>query len=79
MYSDPENPFINLNSIEGEIYYLHSGETDDTCIAEISGQNAAWLLEAEKGVSIVNITYREGAMDPAGRMTLTLTPFSEYK
>ena len=79
MYSDPENPYINLQSIEGEVYYLHSGETSGAFIAEIGGENAAWLLAAEEGESIVGITYQEGAMDPAGRLTLEMIPFSSYK
>lgn len=79
MYSDPDNPFQNLTSVEDEIYYLHAGETAGSCIAEIGGEDAAWLLEAEEGENIVNIIYQEGAMDPAGRMTLEMIPFSVYK
>lgn len=79
MYSDPENPFISLRSLEGEIYYLHAGEADGTYVAEIGGADAAWLLGAEEGEGIVDICYQEGAMDPAGRLTLELIPFSKYK
>ena len=78
MYSDPENPFINLQTFEGEIYYLHSGEAN-TYVAEIGGADAAWLMGAKEGESIVDITYQEGAMDPAGRLTLEMIPFSQYK
>lgn len=79
MYSDPDNPFQNLSSTEDEMYYLHAGETAGTCMAEIGGADAAWLLEAEDGERIVNISYQEGAMDPAGRMMLEMIPFSAYK
>lgn len=79
MYSDPENPHLNLQSLEGETYYLHSGTTDDVYIAEIGGENAVWLLGAEAGESIVNITYQEGTPDPANRLTLEMIPFSQYK
>ena len=78
MYSDPENPFLNLQTFEGEIYYLHSGQAN-TYVAEIGGQDAAWQLDAKEGESIVSINYVEGAMDPAGRLTLEMTPFSQYK
>ena len=79
IYSDPENPFYSVASIEGETYYLHSGEVDGTYLAEIGGANAAWLLEAEEGEAIVNINYQEGALDPVGRLTLNMIPFSQYK
>lgn len=79
MYSDPENPFLNLNSVEGEVYYLHPAETDGTYIAEIGGGDGAWLLGAEEGERIVEINYQEGAMEPAGRLTLEMIPFSNYK
>ena len=79
MYSDPENPFISLHSLENEVYYLHAGEAEGTYVAEISGQDAAWLLGAEEGEGIVDIYYQEGTMDPAERLTLKLIPFSQYK
>lgn len=79
MYSDPKNPFISLRSLEGEVYYLHAGEADGTYLAEIAGRDAAWLLGAEEGEGIVDIIYQEGAMDPAGRLTLEMIPFSRYK
>ena len=78
IYSDPENPFYAVNSVEGDIYYLHSGEAD-TYVAEIIGRDAAWLLGAVEGEAIVDINYQEGAMDPAGRLTLEMIPFSQYK
>lgn len=79
MYSDPENPFVSLRSMEGEVYYLHAGDADGAYVAEIAGRDAAWLLKAEEGEGIVDIQYQEGAMDPAGRLTLELIPFSQYK
>ena len=78
MYSDPDNPFDNLSSVEGQIYYLHSGE-GNTYVAEIGGEDAAWLLEAEEGSQMVDIIYQEGAMDSAGRMVLEMIPFAQYK
>lgn len=78
MYSDPENPFVNLQTFEDEIYYLHAGEAD-TYVAEIGGQDAAWLLQAEEDSNLVEIFYQEGALDPADRLTLELIPFSQYK
>ena len=79
MYSDPENPFINLQTFENEIYYLHAGETDGSYLMEIGGMDAAWQLNIEEGEAIVCIDYVEGAMDPAARLTLELIPFSRYK
>lgn len=79
MYSDPENPFVSLHSLEGEVYYLHAGEADGTYLAEIDGRDAAWLLGAMEGEGIVDTQYQEGAMDPAGRLTLEMIPFSQYK
>lgn len=79
MYSDPENPFITLQSFEGETYYLHNSETNGAYMAEIDGRDAAWLLGTVEGESIVDITYQEGAMDPSGRLTLEMIPFSQYK
>lgn len=79
MYSDPENPFINLQTFENEIYYLHAGETDGSYLMEIGGMDAAWQLNIEEGEAIVCIDYVEGAMDPAARLTLELIPFSQYK
>ena len=79
MYSDPENPFISLHSLEGEVYYLHAGEADGTYLAEIGGRDAAWLLEAGEDMNFVDTIYQEGVMDPAGRLTLELIPFSQYR
>ena len=79
IYSDPENPFSSVSSIEGETYYLHSGEAEGSYLAEIDGRDAAWELIALEGESIVDINYVEGAMDPAGRLTLEMIPFSQYK
>ena len=79
MYSDPENPFVNLNSIEGEIYYLHPGETDGTYMAEIGGTDRAWMLGTLEGEAIVDINSQECILDPADRLTLDMIPFSQYK
>ena len=78
MYSDPENPFVNLSGVEGKSYYLHSGE-ENNYVAEIKDADAAWLLGAEEGSNMVDITYQEGALDPAGRLVLEMIPFAQYK
>ena len=79
IYSDPENPFYSVSSIEGEAYFLHPGESEGTYLAEIAGRDAAWQLTAVEGESIVDINYVEGVMNPADRLTLEMTPFSQYK
>ena len=79
IYSDPENPFYSVSSIEGETYFLHPGETEGTYLAEIAGRDAAWQLMAVEGESIVDINYVEGVMNPADRLTLEMIPFSQYK
>ena len=78
MYSDPENPFVNLSGVEGKSYYLHFSE-ENTYVAEIKDADAAWLLGAEEGSNMVDITYQEGALDPAGRLVLEMIPFAQYK
>ena len=79
MYSNPENTNITLSTIENDIYYLHSGAADGKYLAEIGGEAAAWRLESREGENGVDINYQEGTMDPAGRLTLELIPFSRYK
>ena len=87
MYSDSENPHDTLNGVQGERYYLHSVE-GGTYVAEIGGSympevgdtKGAWLLHAyEEGERFVGITHYEGTLDPAGRLTLEMIPFSQYK
>ena len=87
MYSDPENPHDTLNGVQGELYYLHSVE-DGAYVAEIGGSympevgdtKGAWLLHAySEGEKFVGIDHYEGALDPAGRLTLEMIPFSQYK
>ena len=86
MYSDPENPHDTLNGVQGELYYLHSVE-GGAYVAEIGGSympevgdtKGYWLLGAYEDERIVDIMHQEGAMDPAGRLTLDMIPFSQYK
>ena len=78
MYSDPENPYVNLSGVEGKSYYLHFSE-ENTYVAEIKDADAAWILGAEEGSNMVDITYQEGALDPAGRLVLEMIPFAQYK
>ena len=79
IYSDPENPFASVSSVEGEVYYLHADETEGDYLAEIVGMDAAWSLDVIEGERMVDINYQEGTMDPAGRQTLEMIPFSHYK
>ena len=79
IFSDPENPYYSISSVEGQVYYLHSGEADGTYEAEIIGHDSAWVIMPAESENIFEFTYREGAMDPAGRLTVDLIPFSRYK
>ncbi len=78
--TDPENPFYAFCSVEGEVYYLHAGEADDTYETEIAGTDRAWVIQTAAQENTFDFSLREGVtMDPAGRMTLAMTPFSQYK
>ena len=79
IYTDAENPYYAINSVEGQRYYLHPGEAEGTYEAEFAGSDAAWVIEPAKAENTFDFNYREGVMDPAGRMTLELIPFSAYK
>ena len=79
IYTDPENPFYAINSVEGNVYYLHSGEADGTYEAEIVGLDSAWVIETAESENTFDLDIKEGAMDPARRLTLAMTPFSQYK
>ena len=79
IYSDPQNPSYVINGVEGKLYYLHPGEVDGTYEAEIVGQHSAWVIETAERENTFDFNLKEGAMDPASRMTLDLIPFSSYK
>lgn len=79
IYSNPENPLYSINSVEGNVYYLHAGTADGTYEVEVAGMDLAWVIEPAAEENVFDFNAREGAMDPAGRMTLALTPFSQYK
>lgn len=79
IYSDPENPFYSINSVEGDVYYLHSGESEGTYALEIVGLNMAWAIKPVENENEFDFESWEKALDPAGRMTLALIPFSQYK
>ena len=79
IYSDPKNPSYVINGVEGKLYYLHAGEADGTYEAEIVGHDSAWVIETAERENTFDFNLREGAVDPAGRMTLDLIPFSRYK
>ena len=65
--------------MEGQLYYLHAGEADGMYEAEIVGHDSAWVIETAESENTFDFNLKEGAMDPAGRMTLDLIPFSSYK
>ena len=79
IYSDPQNPSYVISGVEGKLYYLHSGEADGTYEAEIVGHHSAWAIETAERENTFDFNLKEGALDPAGRMTLDLIPFSHYK
>ena len=79
IYSDPRNPSYVINGVEGKLYYLHAGEAAGTYEAEIVGRDSAWVIETAEAENTFDFSLREGATDPAGRMTLDLLPFSRYK
>ena len=79
IYSDPQNPSYVINGVEGKLYYLHFGEADGTYEAEIVGHHSAWVIETAERENTFDFNLKEGAMDPDGRMTLDLIPFSRYK
>ena len=79
IYSDPQNPSYVINGVEGKLYYLHAGEADGTYEAEIVGHHSAWVIETAERENTFDFNLKEGAMDPDGRMTLDLIPFSRYK
>ena len=79
IYTDPNNPFYAINSVEERLYYLHSGEVEGTYEAEIVGFDAAFVIATAQEENTFDFDYREGAMDAANRMTLELIPFAQYK
>ena len=79
VYENPENPFYAINSVEGNAYYMHVGETEGTYAAEIMGQDLAWVIKPVEEAGMFDFDVQEGAMDPAGRLTLEMTPFAQYK
>lgn len=66
-------------SVAGEVYYLYPGEADDTYMLEIVGRDMAYAIETAQSENTFDFNIKEGAMDPAGRFTLAMTPFSRYK
>ena len=79
IYSNPENPTIALSSVEEQTYYLHYSESDGIYIAETEGSDLVWRLEPYEGDEYLHTVFDEIDMDPAGRLTLEMIPFSEYK
>ena len=79
IYASPKAPAYAINSVEGNTYYLHAGETEGTYEVEIADADAAWVVRPKDPERSFDFDYREGKMDPDGRMTLELIPFSRYK
>lgn len=79
IYTDPTNPSYAINSVEGQLYYLHAGQAEGTYITEIVGRDAAWVIETAASENTFDFNHKEGALDPAARLPLELIPFSEYK
>lgn len=79
IYSDPQNPHYFINSVEGDVYYLHSDEAGGTYEVEIAGEDSAWVIVPAQSKNTFDFSLREEPLDPAGRMTVLLTPFSQYK
>lgn len=79
VYSDPENPHYSINAVEGDVYYLYPGETEGTYALEIAGTDRAWVIKPAQAENAFDFNGREGEMDPAGRLTLEMIPFSQYK
>lgn len=79
IYTDPENPYYAINAVEGDVYYLHAGEADDAYVVEVAGDDMAWVIETAASENTFDYNFEEGAMAPAGRLTLAMTPFSAYK
>ena len=79
IYFDPENPHYYINSVEGDVYYLHFSESQGAYMAEIAGSDMVWLIKPAETENYVDFDLKEEAIDPAGRMTLALIPFSQYK
>lgn len=79
IYSDQTNPSYAINSVEGQLYYLHAGQAEGTYMTEIVGRDAAWVIETAETENTFDFNHKEGALDPAARLPLKLIPFSDYK
>lgn len=79
IYSNVKNPHYSIGSMEGDIYYLHSGTEEGTYVAEIVGHDSVWVIKPAIPGGIFDMENREGTPDPAGRLTLEMIPFSRYK
>jgi hypothetical protein len=79
IYSDPENPFYAINSVEGHSYYLHEGETEGTYAVERAGSDVVFAIQSAGADGVFDFDVLERAMDPAGRLILEMIPFAQYK
>ena len=69
-----------INAVEYNVYYLRAGAGEnDSYEVEIAGTNSAWVIEPAAKENTFDFNAREGTMDPAGRMTVALIPFSRCK
>lgn len=79
IYSNIQNPNYSIGSAEGRTYYLHSGEGIGAYEAEIVGHDSVWVIDPAIPGGIFDMTNRAGTPDPAGRLTLDIIPFSQYR
>ena len=80
-YSDPENVCMFPGATEGEVFYLHPGETEGSYVLEVYGRDAEWVIppatEDDRSISIAD--YQGASLDPSTRINLEMIPFSKYK
>ena len=79
IYANDKCPNYAIDSVEGQTYCLHDGEGEGTYEVEIIGCDYAWVIGPVIPGGLFDATERAGAMDPAGRLTLGMIPFSWYK
>lgn len=84
-YTDASNPYPVLTGAEGELYYLHPG-SGGVYTVEIAGTSedgtpitGAWILSQGTQEGGFDFAYSDVRLDADARMTLELTPFSQYK
>lgn len=79
IFSDPKNPFYSFSSVEGEIHYLHTNAADGSYLMEVVNPSVVWQIQPAQEENVFDFIAWDGTVDPSGRMTLELIPFSQYK